>query len=80
MHHKRGRPKSRRAGCLLCKPHKANGFDRRGLDEIQKDNEKIKYERLYYIPIPDKKSPVQLPSYFIQKLKAKMLGLNLYKT
>lgn len=22
-HHKRGRPKSRRAGCLLCKPHKA---------------------------------------------------------
>jgi len=22
MHHKRGRPKSRRAGCLLCKPHK----------------------------------------------------------
>jgi hypothetical protein len=25
MHHKRKRPKSRRAGCLLCKPHKANG-------------------------------------------------------
>ncbi|HEY3821622.1 MAG TPA: hypothetical protein VGL81_30855 [Polyangiaceae bacterium] len=24
-HHKRGRPKNRRAGCLLCKPHKANG-------------------------------------------------------
>ena len=23
-HHKRGRPKNRRAGCLLCKPHKAN--------------------------------------------------------
>lgn len=22
MHHKRGRPKSRRAGCLMCKPHK----------------------------------------------------------
>jgi hypothetical protein len=21
-HHKRGRPKSRRGGCLLCKPHK----------------------------------------------------------
>jgi hypothetical protein len=21
-HHKRGRPKHRRAGCLLCKPHK----------------------------------------------------------
>ncbi len=25
MHHKRGRPKNRRAGCLRCKPHKANG-------------------------------------------------------
>ena len=23
-HHKRGRPKNRRAGCLLCKPWKAN--------------------------------------------------------
>lgn len=23
MNHKRGRPKSTRAGCLLCKPHKA---------------------------------------------------------
>jgi len=25
MNHKRGRPKNRRAGCLLCKPHKMNG-------------------------------------------------------
>lgn len=25
MHHKRGRPKNRRAGCLMCKPHKMNG-------------------------------------------------------
>jgi hypothetical protein len=24
-HHKRRRPKNRRAGCLLCKPHKVNG-------------------------------------------------------
>lgn len=24
MNHKRGRPKNRRAGCLMCKPHKAN--------------------------------------------------------
>jgi hypothetical protein len=23
-HHKRKRPKNQRAGCLLCKPHKAN--------------------------------------------------------
>ena len=25
MHHKRKRPKNRRAGCGLCKPHKRNG-------------------------------------------------------
>lgn len=24
MHHKRRRPKSRRSGCLFCKPHKGN--------------------------------------------------------
>lgn len=24
-HHKRGKPKNARSGCLLCKPHKANG-------------------------------------------------------
>ena len=24
-HHKRKRPKNRRAGCLYCKPYKANG-------------------------------------------------------
>jgi len=27
--HKRKRPKNRRAGCLLCKPWKANGVSRR---------------------------------------------------
>ena len=26
MNHKRRRPKNRRAGCLLCKPHKMNGL------------------------------------------------------
>jgi hypothetical protein len=26
MHFKRKRPKNARAGCLLCKSHKANGF------------------------------------------------------
>ena len=25
VHYKRRRPRNRRAGCLLCKPHKANG-------------------------------------------------------
>jgi hypothetical protein len=29
MHHKRGRAKNRRAGCLMCKPHKANGVTKR---------------------------------------------------
>jgi hypothetical protein len=28
MHHKRRRPKSRRAGCLLCKPNKVGGWPR----------------------------------------------------
>lgn len=32
MNHKRGRPKNRRAGCLMCKPNKVNGFP---------DNEKV---------------------------------------
>jgi hypothetical protein len=30
MHHKRGRPKSRRAGCQLCKPQKRNGCGHTG--------------------------------------------------
>lgn len=28
MHHKRKRPKSRRSGCLLCKPHKHQGWSK----------------------------------------------------
>lgn len=30
MHHKRRRPKNRRAGCLMCKPWKINGVSRNG--------------------------------------------------
>jgi hypothetical protein len=30
MHHKRRRPKNRRAGCLFCKPHKMNGISKLG--------------------------------------------------
>lgn len=30
-HHKRRRPKNRRAGCLLCKPNKMNAWPRRAL-------------------------------------------------
>jgi hypothetical protein len=28
MHHKRGKAKNQRAGCLTCKPHKMNGIDK----------------------------------------------------
>lgn len=43
-HHKRKRPKNRRAGCLMCKPHKANGADKRTMqdrkaDESQKEQQ-----------------------------------------
>lgn len=27
MHHKRGRPKNARSGCLYCKPNKMNGYN-----------------------------------------------------
>ena len=32
MHHKRGRPHNRRAGCKLCKPWKVNGFRTERID------------------------------------------------
>jgi hypothetical protein len=32
MHHKRHRPKNRRAGCLLCKPWKVNSAKTNGRD------------------------------------------------
>jgi hypothetical protein len=31
MHHKRGKPKNARAGCLMCKPNKMNGGRKRVL-------------------------------------------------
>lgn len=37
MHHKRHRPKKQRAGCLMCKPHKGNGSDRRTVGERRQD-------------------------------------------
>jgi len=33
--HKRKRPKNRRAGCLLCKPWKVNGFAKSRVDAEQ---------------------------------------------
>jgi hypothetical protein len=37
MNFKRGRRKNARAGCLYCKPHKANGADRRTAAERRMD-------------------------------------------
>ena len=44
MNHKRGRPKNRRAGCLMCKPHKMNGagglkskIHKTGFGNVRKD-------------------------------------------
>ena len=34
-HHKRRRPKNRRAGCLMCKPQKANGAKTNGRDSLR---------------------------------------------
>lgn len=28
MHHKRGKPKARRSGCLMCKPNKMAGWSK----------------------------------------------------
>lgn len=41
-HHKRKRPKNRRAGCLMCKPHKANwAKDREGDQTVQERRARI---------------------------------------
>lgn len=43
-HHKRKRPKNRRAGCLMCKPHKANGVDRRTSQELNAEVQQFEEE------------------------------------
>ena len=43
MHHKRKRPKNRHAGCLMCKPHKANGGKDR---ETQQAKRAVETDRL----------------------------------
>lgn len=53
MNHKRGRPKNARSGCLMCKPQKANGADRRTLGEIRRD---IADHRDYGLPVGRKVS------------------------
>jgi len=39
LHHKRKRPKNRRAGCLLCKPWKVNGAGRKGNGENERHSD-----------------------------------------
>jgi len=41
--HKRRRPKNRRAGCLLCKPWKVNGFSKSRLDAEQFGNHRRRF-------------------------------------
>lgn len=44
MHHKRKGPKSTRAGCLICKPHKAWGNRReaRTVQELRKTQDRVR--------------------------------------
>jgi hypothetical protein len=44
-HHKRKRPKNRRAGCLLCKPHKANGAKHKHPLQEQRAQGKQEWDR-----------------------------------
>lgn len=44
MNHKRGRPKNARAGCLLCKPHKANGFKNRSSCQTVQERRALVYD------------------------------------
>jgi hypothetical protein len=37
MHHKRGRRKNARAGCLACKAHKANGMKGKLCDQTRQE-------------------------------------------
>jgi hypothetical protein len=50
MNHKRGKPKNARAGCLMCKPNKMNGYHRgRGLEQQGKAgfaNQRREYKAL----------------------------------
>lgn len=36
-HHKRRRPKNRRAGCLFCKTHKGNGMKGKLCDQTRQE-------------------------------------------
>ncbi len=48
MNHKRKRPKNRRAGCLHCKPHKANGAKHTDpTPQMMRERETEREERAY---------------------------------
>jgi len=44
-HHKRGRPKSSRAGCLMCKEHKANGSKKMTAHQTMQERKARQAER-----------------------------------
>jgi len=45
MHHKRRKPKNARSGCLLCKPHKANGAKGRRVNQTLQERVAADSER-----------------------------------
>lgn len=58
MNHKRKKSKQHRAGCLLCKPHKANGRKDRFEDQIYQEqlvriSEDEQLEELYRNMVDD---------------------------
>lgn len=45
-HHKRGRRKSARSGCAMCKPHKQNGFKGKLVSQTLQERRALDEERL----------------------------------
>lgn len=55
MNHKRRRPKNRRAGCLLCKPHKSNGEKDRAASQTRQEQLARLDEKEQRIPHQERK-------------------------
>jgi hypothetical protein len=60
--HKRGRAKNRRAGCLFCKPHKANGAKQKDPPSVQR---KLQSGRATQ-ELDDDYGPDEGPEYFAE--------------
>ena len=58
-HHKRRKRKNARSGCLMCKPHKANGA---------KDKEKASVKRRTQEEREKKDSFEKLPTFYIDEI------------